>query len=159
MPQTQLPFFPSGTTEINANLAFEKRDARVTYFYGTLPVFSHAEDDLATFQMIISQLYINGSATQAELYRAFGISAISVKRAVKKHREQGAAGFYTPRQTRGATILTPEVLAQAQDLFDQGDEMGDIANRLGIKSNTLNKAVRDGRLHQPSKKKTKTRNH
>ena len=99
MPQAQLLFFPSGTTEINTHLAFEKRDARVTYFYGTLPVFSHAENDLATFQMIISPLYINGSATQAELYRAFGISAISVKRAVKKHREQGAEGFYTPRPT------------------------------------------------------------
>ncbi len=123
MPQAQLPIFPSGTTEININLAFEKRDTRVTYFYGSLPVFSHAEDDLATFYMIISQLYINGSATQAELYRAFGISAISVKRTVKKYREQGAEGFYKPRKTRGATILTPEVLAQAQSLLDEGEEL------------------------------------
>ncbi|MCP5015766.1 MAG: helix-turn-helix domain-containing protein [Ketobacter sp.] len=158
MPQAQLPVFPSGTTEININLAFEKRDARVTYFYGTLPVFSHAEDDLATFYMIISQLYINGSATQAELYRAFGLTAISVKRAVKKYREQGAEGFYKPRKTRGATILTPEVLAQAQRLLAEGEEVGEVAKTLSIKSNTLNKAVLDGRLHKPSKKKTKTPN-
>ncbi len=45
-------------------------------------------------RMIISQFYINGNATQAELYRAFGISAIAVKRAVKKYKEEGAGGFF-----------------------------------------------------------------
>jgi len=156
MPQAQLPFFPTGTTEINTNLAFEKRDGRVTYFYGTLPVFFHDEDDLPTFRMIISQLYINGNATQAELCRVFGISTISIKRAVKKYREQGAAGFYKPRNTRrGSTILTAEVLTQAQSLLDQGEEVTDVAKALGIKRNTLNKAILDSRLHKPSKKKTK----
>ncbi len=71
MPQAQLPFFPSGTTEININLAFEKKQGRITYFSGTMPVFSHDENDRQTFRMIISQFYINGNATQAELYRAF----------------------------------------------------------------------------------------
>jgi transposase-like protein len=156
MPQAQLPFFPSGTTEINTNLAFEKREGRITYFYGTLPVFFHDEDDLPTFHMIISQLYINGSTTQAELCRVFGITAISVKRAVKKYREEGAAGFYKPRNTRrGSTILTAEVLTKAQSLLDQGEEVSDVAKTLGIKRNTLNKAVLDARLHKPSKKKTR----
>ncbi len=45
MPQAQLPFFPSGTTEINTNLAFEKKNGQITYFSGTLPVFSHDKDD------------------------------------------------------------------------------------------------------------------
>ncbi len=99
MPQAQLPIFPSGTTQINANLAFEKREGRLTYFYGTLPVFFHDEDDLPTFRMIASQLYINGSATQAELCRTFTVSSISMRRAVKQYREQGAAGFYKPRNT------------------------------------------------------------
>ncbi len=152
MPQAQLPIFPSGTTQINANLAFEKREGRLTYFYGTLPVFFHDEDDLPTFRMIASQLYVNGSATQAELCRTFTVSSISMKRAVKQYREQGAAGFYKPRNTRGATILTKAVLAQAQDLLDQGEAVGDVAETLDIKSNTLNKAVLDGRLHKPLKK-------
>lgn len=154
MPQTQLPFFPSGTTEININLAFEKRDSRVTYFSGLLPVFSHDEDDRPTFLMIISQFYVNGNATQAELCRAFGIPAITVKRAVKKYRTQGASGFYKPRNRRGAKILTAEVLTQAQALFNQGEEVSEVAKTLGIKKNTLNKAVLDGRLHKPVKKKS-----
>ncbi len=153
MPQAQLPFFPCGTTEINANLAFEKRDAQVTYFNGTLPVFSHAKDDRTTFLMIISQFYINGNATQAELCRAFGIPGITLKRAVKKYREQGVGGFYKPRNTRGATVLTTQVLAQAQELLDQGSDVSSTAKALSIKSNTLNKAILDGRLHKPIKKR------
>lgn len=156
MPQAQLPFFPSGTTEINANLAIEKREGRVTYFSGTMPVFSHEEDDRPTFLMIISQFYVNGNATQAELCRTFGIPPITVKRAVKKYRQQGTGGFYKPRNTRGATILTAEVLTQTQALLDQGEEISRIAKTLDIKSNTLNKAVLDGRLHKPFKKKPHT---
>ena len=49
MAQAQLPFFPEGTTDINANLAFEKRDDRVTYFHGHLPVFQHYVDEKKHF--------------------------------------------------------------------------------------------------------------
>jgi len=99
MPQAQLPIFPNGATAINTNLAFEKKDGKVTYFHGTMPVFVHDEHDLNTFRMITSQFYVNGNATQAEICRAFGVLPISVKRAVKKYREQGAAGFYQARNT------------------------------------------------------------
>jgi len=103
--------------------------------------------------MITSQFYINGNATQAEICRAFGVPSITVKRAVKKYREEGAAGFYKPKGTRGASVLTPEVLIQAQALLDQGKEVSEIAKALDIKSNTLNKATHDGRLHKPLKKR------
>ena len=43
--------------------------------------------------MFTSQLYINGSASQAEICRAFGVSKISVLRSVKLYREKGMAGF------------------------------------------------------------------
>lgn len=107
MVQAQLPFFPDGTTHINAGLAFEKRDDRVTYFQGHLPVFQHCVDDKKTFRLITSQLYVNGNATQAELCRAFGVTLISLKRSVKLYREKGAAGFYAPRVSRGQAVLTP----------------------------------------------------
>ncbi|MCG6867267.1 MAG: hypothetical protein LJE91_00625 [Gammaproteobacteria bacterium] len=41
MPQIQLPIFPEGVTPITAVLAFGKRDGRVTYFNGSMPVFVH----------------------------------------------------------------------------------------------------------------------
>jgi hypothetical protein len=51
-------------------------------------------------------------------------------------------------------VLTPEVLKQAQEQLDAGQELGTVATQLGIKRDTLQKAVRDGRLHEAIKKKT-----
>ena len=92
MPQMHLPFFPDGVEHITSELAFEKKDGQVTYFNGHMPVFIHAEDDVATFQMITAQFCVNGNAKQADIARACGVTLISVKRAVKRYREKGVAG-------------------------------------------------------------------
>ncbi len=152
MPQTQMPFFPEGVTHITPLLAFRKEDGRVTYFNASMPVFAHDEDDLASFRMITAQFYVNGNATQADLVRAFGVSKISLKRAVKRYREEGPKGFYGPRTRRGPAVLTPPVLAEAQRLLNEGLETPEVADQLGIKRDTLSKAVRAGRLHRPVKK-------
>ncbi len=80
MPQLQLPMFPTGVTHITALLAFIKEDGNITYFNGSLPVFSHAEEDTRSFQMITDQFCVNGHTQQAEIARAFGVTKISVKR-------------------------------------------------------------------------------
>ena len=49
-------------------------------------------------------------------------------------------------------MLTPAVLAEAQQLLDDGLETAAVAERLGVKPDTLSKAVRAGRLHKPVKK-------
>jgi len=152
MPQIQLPIFPAGVTPITPVLAFSKQDGRVTYFNGSMPVFVHDEEDLASFHMITAQFCVNGNARQADIVRAFGVTKISLKRAVKRYREEGPKGFYQPRKRRGPAVLTPAVLAEAQQLLDEGLEPAEVADRLGIKRNTFSKAVRAGRLHQPVKK-------
>lgn len=157
MPKVHHPIYPEGTTFINDYLTFDKQGDQITYYSGMLPVFTHDKNDLNTFRMITSQFYINGNATQAEISRAFGVPAITVKRAVKKYREFGAAGFYSPRKTRGATVLTPDVLIEAQVLYDQGKETNEVSQLLQIKSNTLNKALLDKRLHKPEKKRLQSK--
>lgn len=154
MPQLQLPFFPDGVTEITSRLAFGVEEGRVTYFHHTLPVFVHDQTDLASFRMITAQFCVNGNAKQAEIARAFGIPKVTVKRAVKVYREAGPKGFYQPRKGRGAAVLTATVLAEAQQLLDEGLATGVVADRLGVKRDTLSKAVRAGRLAVRSKKKT-----
>ena len=153
MPQAQRPIYPPGDTLINAHLAVEKKDARVTHCNGTMPVFSPDEADRDTFRRVTRQFYVNGNAPQAEICRAFSDTPLKVKRAVKKYREQGAAGFYKPRNTRGATLLTPDVLTAAQRLLEQGDTVTEVANAIGIKRNTVNKARLDKRLQKAIKKK------
>ncbi len=157
MVQRQLPMFPEGAIAITHDLAVEKREGRVTYFYGTLPVFSHDETDDASFQMITAQFYTNGYVKQMDIVRAFGVTPISVKRAVKRFKEEGVQGFYAEKNTRGAAVLTDEVLKQAQYLLSEGEEPCDVADQLGIKRDTFSKAIRAGRLHRNSKKKSSRR--
>ena len=156
MPQMHLPFFPDGVEHITSELAVEKRDGQVTYFNGHMPVFVHAEQDIPTFRMITAQFCINGNAKQADISRAFGVTLISVKRAVKLYREKGVAGFYEEPKRRGPAVLTAEVLKEAQEQLDEGLEIPEVAERIGVKPNTLAKAIRTGRLHKPTKKKAST---
>jgi transposase len=155
MSQLQLPYFPAGVTPITAMLAFAADEGRVTYFNSTMPVFVHGQDDLASFRMITAQFCVNGNAKQSEIARAFGIPKITIKRAVQLYREAGPKGFYQTKRTRGAAVLTAAVLAQAQQWLDEGLETGVVADRLGIKRDTLSKAVRAGRLAVRAKKKSR----
>jgi transposase-like protein len=111
-----------------------------------MPLFIHDESDLASFRMITAQFVVNGCATQAQIARAFGVAKISIKRAVKRYREQGPKGFYVAKRARGPAVLTVSVLEQAQRLFDEQLPIAEVAERLGIKRDTLSKAVRAGRL-------------
>jgi transposase len=153
MPQLQLPIFSEGMTLINQNLGFVRKDNTVTYIYGSLPVFSHDVDDMQTFRMFTSQLYVNGSASQSEICRAFGVSKISVKRSVKLYREKGMASFFLEPNRRGPAVLTPPVLDKVQGLLDAGRSIPEIAQELALKADTLRKAVQAGKLHQPQKKR------
>ena len=153
MSQLQLPMFPVGVTHITALLAFIKEEGNITYFNGSLPVFSHKEEDNQSFKMITAQFCVNGHTQQAEIARAFGVTKISVKRSVKLYREEGPGGFYKPKKRRGAAKLTRPVIEQIQQLLDEHEEVADIAIKFAIKADTLSKAIRVGRLHKPAKKK------
>ena len=154
MPQLQLPCFSEGITLINQNIGFIRKDTAITYLYGSLPVLTHDIDDIPSFRMFTSQLYINGSATQAEICRAFGVSKISVLRSVKLYRDKGVAGFFAPRICRGPAVLTPPVLEQVQERLDAGQPIPNIAKELGLKADTLHKAVCSGKVRVVSKKKS-----
>ncbi|MGC1951684.1 MAG: hypothetical protein WA970_03740 [Gammaproteobacteria bacterium] len=156
MPQMHLPFFPDGVEHITSELAFERKDGQVIYFNGHMPVFIHSEEDIPTFRMITAQFCINGNAKQADIARAFGITLISVKRAVKLYRDKGVSGFYEEPNRRGPAVLTAEVLKEAQERLDEGLETSEVAEQLGVKRDTLAKAIRAGRLHKRTKKKTPT---
>jgi biotin operon repressor len=152
MPQLQLPLFPAGTNLINSELGFERRGDSVVYFNGHLPVFTHAVDDLAAFRLFTTQLAVNGSASQGEIARAFGVPLITVKRCVKRYREHGAKVFFTPHPKRRGNRLTPERLLEAQKMLDEFRSVPEIARVLGVLNTTLHKAIDDGRLRQPPKK-------
>jgi hypothetical protein len=147
-----LPIFPEGVVDLSPDLAVQKEDGQIVYFNGMMPVFMHDEDDIPSFQMITSQFCCSGIVKQADIVRAFGVTKTSVMRAVKRYRDLGPGGFYAPKKTRGANVLTPAVIEETQKLLDEGRSVPEVAAELGLKRDTLAKAVLDGRLHRAKKK-------
>jgi transposase len=156
MPQAQLPIFPTGATIINERLAFERRGEQIVYINGHLPVFTHDVKDTASFRLFTTQLIANGSATQGDIVRAFGVSMTTVKRCCRLLRERGVSGFFRPPQRKRGHRLTPEVLARAQDMLDRGLGVPVIAKELGVLASTLHKAIDSGRLRRVKKKRIPT---
>ncbi|MCP4605715.1 MAG: hypothetical protein GY847_35210, partial [Proteobacteria bacterium] len=153
MPQEFLPNFSSnGEGYITDLLSYQKRDGSLFYFHGAFPLFTHAADDRKCFRMITSQFVVCGRCKQVDIVRAFGVSTISVKRSVKKYRQGDVGAFFQTPNKRGASVLTKDVLAQAQALLNEGFSRTDISERLNIKRDTFNKAILSGRLVEPQKK-------
>jgi len=152
MPQVQLPIFPHGTTAITAELAFERRGDQVVYFNGHLPVYTHEAKDLASFRFITTQLIVNGTASQGQIAKAFGVPLRTVKRCTKRYRVGGGQVFFKPPTKRQGHRLTPERLAEAQGLLDQGWTVPQISAQIGVLASTLHKAIDCGRLKQIKKK-------
>jgi transposase len=148
MLQMQFPIFPSSLTLINRQVGFEKKDGRIYYFCGQLPVFSHEKDDLASFRFITAQLVLSGNVKQIEIAEAFGVPYISVKRSVKRLRERGPHGFFAKPKGRSPHVLTPEVVEKAQRLLYNGHTPSVVAKKLNLKANTIGKAIQAGRLHK-----------
>ena len=137
MPQAWLPLIPNGATPINNVLSVAKENGRCFYFCGIHPVFFHDEDDRRSFRMYTAQAVCQGMCRQVEIVRAFGVSKNSVNRCVKKYREEGAGAFFAPRKGHKGSVLTDEVKARAQELFNLGKSKGEVAGELGVKYDPL----------------------
>jgi hypothetical protein len=146
--QALLPLLAEGSILINGLVSVVREGVSWTYFVGVQPVFSHEESDHRSFRMFTAQLVCRGACRQMDIVRAFGVSPVSVKRAVKRYRGEGVAGFYRTRKGRGGGVLTASVRAEAQELLDGGGSRSEVARSLGIKPDTLRKAIHQGRLRE-----------
>lgn len=146
MPQIQLPMFPAGCVEINRNLACRTEGDNVVYFNGHVPVFTHAKNDLASFRLFTSQLIVQGSATQGQIAKAFGVPLVAIKRATKIFRELGPSGFFISKPRRNGSKLNAQKLELASSLILLGQPLMVVSEQTGVLIDTLRKAVQDGRL-------------
>jgi hypothetical protein len=144
-----LPLIADGATRISDLISVARENDQWIYFCGAQPVFHHAERDAHSFRMFTAQLVCQGACRQVDIVRAFGVSKNSVIRSVNKYRAGGVKAFYTPRATRRASVMTPEVRAQAQQFLGIGWSRGEVAERLNLKLDTLRKAIQQGRLTEP----------
>ena len=147
MPQLILPLIPPGATRINDLLYVYREENLWTYFISLQPIMSHSADNVRMFRLTASQLIDSGACRQVDIIKAFGVSKSSVDRSLQTLREKGPEAFFAPRKKRsGGTKLTQNVLVKAQNFLDQGYSRREISDDLGIKYDTLRKAINDGRL-------------
>jgi transposase len=150
MPQALLPLIPSGATQLSDLISVFCQDGKWTYFCGVQPVFEHPEDDRQSFRMFTAQLCCQGACSQAQIIRAFGVSKNSVLRSVAKYLEEGINGFYRRRRGRGPSVMTAEVIGQAEKLLAAGHSRNEVAEELDVKGDTLRKAIKQGRVQEPT---------
>ena len=114
---------------------------------GPIETLDHAGWDMVIDTNLKASFFcLKAEARRCDIIRAFGVTSISVKCAVKRYRERGAKGFYAPRATRGAAVLTAGVAAEIDSLLVEGASLGEVAQKLGLKLDTLRKAVSAGRI-------------
>jgi transposase-like protein len=152
MTQMLLPIFPDEIRLINSLIGFVKKDNYIYYFNGQMPIFHHSVDDLNSFKMFVSQLYICGNASQADIVRAFGISNSSIKRWVKKYQERGPSAFFNKTVHRTQNVMTPQKIAEIQSLLDSKEEVDYISKQTGVNKATILKGIYQKKLHKPKKK-------
>ena len=148
MGQQILPLYIEGECQINEKIHYEynKETETIYYYLFCHPLYSHGVNEKTSFQLVTAQLIVYGHCRNVEIVNAFGATSISVKRAVKKYRTGGISAFVKKRSTRGPKVLTDEVLLEAQKLLDEGESRTNVAQNLGIKANTLSKAIQAGKL-------------
>jgi hypothetical protein len=150
--QLRLPRYPDDPITVSDAVSVVRRNGIVWWFHQGMPLGSHAESDVAAFRHQSSMLCDGGACALVEIERAFGVSAISVKRALKQYRSGGARSFYERKRTaREGPVMTPARLREVQALIDQGLSDRQIGERLGLKRDTIYRTVRAGRLHRPEK--------
>lgn len=152
MAQAILPILPAGSTLITDTLSVVNQGDTWTYFQGLLPVFRHGQDDRRSFRMFTAQLAANGSCKLVDIEKAFGVSAISVKRAVKLYRSGGCSAFFAPRHVRGAGVLLPERVQALQTLLDEGLSYQEASQREAVCPDTVRKGIKRGVLRLVKKK-------
>jgi transposase len=141
-----LPLIADGATRVSDFISVVRENDQWIYSCGAQPVFHHAQSDLRSFRMFTAQLICQGACRPVDVMRAFGVSKSSVIRSVNKYRADGVKAFYTPRAPRRAAVMTPEVMAQAQELLTLGWSRREVAEHLNLKLDTLRKAIQQGRL-------------
>jgi len=92
--QLLLPRYQDTPLHVSDAVSVVRRDGFVWWFHQGMPLGSHAESDVASFRHQSSMLCDGDACKLVEIERAFEVSAISVKRALKQYRAGGVRSFF-----------------------------------------------------------------
>ena len=148
MNQPPLPLIPHGATQINGTLSVVLEKGRIFYMHYGFPIHSHHASDRVACKIMTSSLINGGLCRQVDIERVFNISKSTIIRDCKLFAEKGSDAFFKQRgfARRNSKALTKEIREKAAELLYAGFSRREVANELGIKYYTLNKAIQQGRV-------------
>lgn len=145
--QMQLPLFPVDTKLINSTLGVRQEAGMVYYLHNGSPIFCHSKSDINHYRYVCGNLVSNGLCKASELSDTLGVHHRSIERYAKKHRDSGGNAFLVKKDRRGQCFkMTPEKLAETQELLDQGLNKEAIARQLNISSSSIRNHLKKGTL-------------
>jgi hypothetical protein len=150
--ETLFPVYPTDIKMINSNIGVSTIKGTVVYFNGGGPIYQHGEGDYQSFRFITSQMIDLKTVHTVEIIECFAVSKESVVRWSKIYRTKGAKGFFgTKKFEKRGNVLTEEVLIEVQGYLNAGLSLKAIGDTLSIKTDTLQKAIQQGRLTRAEK--------
>lgn len=151
-----MPFHPAEAVEINETVSFIDDGRSIGYFAGGVPVFSHSHEDAVGRRVASAQIISLGLATQKELSASFGVTRITLYRQQLRLKAEGVAGLVDEKSgPKGPHKLTPEALARAQRMLDDGKSKNSVGKALGLSEGTIRNAVHQGWLREAGERPTK----
>jgi len=145
--QTQLPFFPPHTKQINDTVGFREADGTVYYLHNGDPIYCHAQDNRSSYHFVLANLVVNSLCTISELSTALGEGRKNIERYAKAYRENGAGHFFARKETRGQCYkMTPEKLSAIQSELDEGLSIYRIALNHEISESAISYHIKKGTL-------------
>lgn len=145
--QMQMPFFPSSTKLVNANLGFYESDDFVYYLHNGSPIYCHHKESVSSYRYICGNLVFNRLCTAAELARALGVNKRNIERYARAIKDNGTDHYFHKEDRRGQCHkMTSEVLEKAQKLLDSGKSQLKTAKELGISESSIRYHLRKGTL-------------
>ena len=148
-----LSLSPPEAVPIASCFSLATQDGTTTYFSNLLPFESHTADDVRSKHLRMARFHVTAGIGQGALADAFGVSRSTVKRAVKRYREQGADGFFERRRGRGRTVVDADTAKRAQRMLAQGMSGRAAAKQLGLSASTFNENLRAGVIVDGAKPK------
>ena len=146
MKQGILPLIPAGASDIGGFHSVFSDGAEVTWFQGSHPMRVHRVSDHGTQRAMMSFLHVHGGVAQSRIAAACRVHENTVRAAVRLYREKGDAGFYAPTVVRGASVMTPHIMAECRRLLLEGKSRTEVAVAAGVKKCNIDKAIQKGML-------------
>ena len=150
-PVDVLPFQPPQATPIGHVWSMLEANGWTSYMRYLDVVDGHPSDDKPARLRRMAQIAHTRHATQLEIAQAFGVTRMTVHRALRTWREHGEAGFRQARQPRRRTALDETARLRAQSALATGRSLRAVAAELAVSHETLRSYVQAGLVPPASK--------